>query len=60
MPFLQWLSPYEINFKLFILFLASGRKFLNEQYHLSPLSQINSADDGQQLVDVFRALMPVG
>ena len=45
---------------LFILFLANGRKFLNEQYHLSPLSQINNADDGQQLVDVFRSLMPVG
>ncbi|KAF7635109.1 hypothetical protein Mgra_00005550, partial [Meloidogyne graminicola] len=36
---------------------SEGRQFLNKNYHLSPLSQINSLYDAQQLIDTFTSLM---
>ncbi|KAF7632555.1 hypothetical protein Mgra_00008070 [Meloidogyne graminicola] len=36
---------------------ANGRMFLNQQYHLSPLSQITNSDDAELLLDNLNTVM---
>ncbi|KAF7632710.1 hypothetical protein Mgra_00007928 [Meloidogyne graminicola] len=55
-PTLSQSSYYDVVMRTYLHY-AEGRTFLNKNYHLSPLSQINDLNDAQQLIDVFTSTM---